>query len=192
MSGVRRAALYLHSLHADDRRWLLENLSPDQREQLYAMLNELEQMQVPKDQAWLPDLAKPSALAGTQLPDAEGTENHVARIEAAHPERIAEILDREPSSVVVQILNYHMWSWRQFYISKQYVQKKRRLIQALERSDNRIKPKAQAALLAAFAARLSSKTQACQEQDFETLLHQAEYQTTSKRQSSRWARLWRR
>lgn len=49
-SGLRRAALALHALSAADRAWLLQRLSPAQREALNALLAELKELGIPPDQ----------------------------------------------------------------------------------------------------------------------------------------------
>ncbi|HHJ13926.1 MAG TPA: hypothetical protein ENJ79_06045 [Gammaproteobacteria bacterium] len=192
MTGVRRVALYLHGLHADDRQWLLENLDPDDRRKLRSMLTELEQMDVPRDQAWLPDLAGAAVEKEPEPSGPVGAKDYVDKIESADPERIAAVLDHETTAVVVQILNYRMWSWRQFYISRQFVQRRRCLVQALEQPGYRPKPRVQAALLEALAARLDVNGEVDQGTSFEAHLSGALAVAGRKRSASLWARLWRR
>ncbi len=192
MSGVRRAALYLYSLHADDQYWLLKNLSSDQRSQLQTVMDELELMSIEKHKACFPELVQASAKMNAGLAESDEMKRQVAIIEAAHPQQILEVLEGEPSRVVAQILGYRMWSWRPVYLAEQDVQKKQCLLRTLEDPAGAAKPKVQSALVAALAARLNLQAER-QAQTFDAVLYDAEYPSNNKiKLSSRWGNLWRR
>ncbi|MES9978924.1 MAG: hypothetical protein ABW107_09265, partial [Candidatus Thiodiazotropha sp. 6PLUC5] len=131
MNGLRKAALYLHSIGEKDRRWLLDALLDDERERLQATLSELDEMGVPKGDPFLPDIAEAYIYDGEEIesgnPDIETEE-----IDRASQVQISQVLDSEPDSVVAMILKQRLWSWRQDYIGKQYLQKRKQLLEELE------------------------------------------------------------
>ncbi|MGM9485059.1 hypothetical protein ACS5PN_27970 [Roseateles sp. NT4] len=72
-SGLRRAALALHALSAEDRAWLLQRLSPAQREALDALLVELKELGIPPDQGVIrAALSQPAASSVFSEEEARG------------------------------------------------------------------------------------------------------------------------
>lgn len=56
--GARQAALTLHAMPASDRSWVLAALPPQEREQLHALLQELQALGIPADDALVAGLAQ--------------------------------------------------------------------------------------------------------------------------------------
>lgn len=99
--GVRQAALTLHAMPASDRSWVLAALPPQEREQLHALLQELQALGIPADDTLVAGLAQdavPGARADDWLQDLD------ARGAAA----LALVLHGEPrefTSAVLTILH---------------------------------------------------------------------------------------
>jgi hypothetical protein len=190
MNGLRKAALYLHGLDEVDRRWLLDALSDEERTCLQATLVELDEMGVPSGNAWLPELAEAQAMEARE----EESDHHSSDIEAiegAELSSLIHIFEHEPDSIVALLLKYRVWSWRQAYVGKQYLQKRERLLRALETPALPLKQKVEAALLTALATRLSQANSASRE-GFEAALVKAQRDQDNTDQRSFWRRLWRR
>ena len=191
MSGSRRAALCLHGLEDSDKHWLLQSLSTGQRQQLEGMLEELEQIGIPKGQRWFPELMHESPPVGKET-SRDHVDNLSDQIDSVSAERISELLEHEPVCVITALLSYRNWTWRQAYLSKQYVQKKQRLIQEIERYQDTVKPKVMMVLLGSLAKRLESGASYNQLQSFDKALHHVENQNMKGTQRSRWKALWQR
>jgi hypothetical protein len=190
MNGLRKAALYLHGLEDVDRRWLLNALSDDERDNLLATLTELDEMGVPSGKAWLPELAE------THITEAREEENaphssEIEAIEGADLEKLIHAFEQEPESIVALLLKHRVWSWRQAYLGKQYLQKREQLLRAFETPSPPLKPKVEAALLTALASQLN-KAESTSGKDFEASLVDAQRDQLNNEQPSIWRRLWRR
>lgn len=190
MNGLRKAALYLHGLDEGDRRWLLDALGDEERERLLATLGELDEMGVHRGDPWLPELAEVHAIDGREA-DRIDPGSEIEEIERADLPMITKVFDDEPDRIVAVLLKRRIWSWRQAYIGKQYLQKRERLLHALETPDHPLKPKLEAALITALATRLNS-LQAIPQEGFETALAEARRDDQSGVHKSPWRRLWRR
>lgn len=189
MNGLRKAALYLHGMEEADRRWMLDALTDEEREYLHATLAELDEMGVPRGNAWLPELTEAHATDVREHEDAcQSSEIEV--IEAADLSKLIQVFEHEPDSIVALLLKHRVWSWRQAYVGKQYLQKREHLLHALETPGQPLKLKVEAALLTALATRLN-KTETETGADFEAALVEAQQDKQSTDQVSRWRRFWR-
>lgn len=65
--GVRQAALTLHAMPASDRSWVLAALPPQEREQLHALLEELQALGIPADDTLVASLAREAAPCVRQV-----------------------------------------------------------------------------------------------------------------------------
>lgn len=95
---MRRAALLLHSMPADDREWLLEQLSPRERSRLSPLLAELQSLGMPTD----PTLVS-EALSTAESDSPQNTLAHSAMVQA---------LLREPDHLIVTLLRCGPWAWQ--------------------------------------------------------------------------------
>jgi hypothetical protein len=102
-----------------------------------------------------------------------------------------QIFEREPDSIVALLLKHRVWSWRQAYVGKQYLQKRERLLRALETPAPPLKPKVEAAMLTALATRLN-KDESEAGEAFEAALVEAQKDHQNSDRGSFWRRLWRR
>jgi flagellar motor switch protein FliG len=186
MKGVRKAALYLHGLNSDDRNWLLDALSEEERKSINPALSELKQMDIPKGEAWLSEIDNVHPQEDNNL-DIENTEIEFNTIDRSDITKISHILTREPNEIVVLLLKLRLWSWRQSYINNLYLKKQKRIVKALEEPKAPIKNKVESALMTAFANQVRSK-QKDKNNSFEAALVDA----SKKKRQSIWGRLWRR
>ncbi|MCU7815185.1 MAG: hypothetical protein KZQ81_08245 [Candidatus Thiodiazotropha sp. (ex Rostrolucina anterorostrata)] len=189
MNGLRKAALYLHGMEEADRRWLLDALTEEEREGLHVTLAELDEMGVPRGNAWLPELAEVHTLDVREQEDVCQS-SEIGAIEAADLSKLTQVFEHEPDSIVALLLKHRVWSWRQAYVGKQYLQKRELLLRTLETPGQPLKLKVEAALLTALATRLN-KTETESGEDFEAALIEAQQGKQSTDQASRWRRFWR-
>ncbi|MGD8911366.1 MAG: hypothetical protein PVJ68_01310 [Candidatus Thiodiazotropha sp.] len=191
MNGLRKAALYLHGLEETDRRWLLDALSDNERERLQTSLAQLDEMGVPSGKAWLPELAEAQTIEIREEESAPQNSSEIASIEGADLSRLIEIFEHEPDCIVALLLKQRVWSWHQAYVGKQYLQKREQLLRALETPAPVLKPKVEAALVTALAARLN-KAESTPGEGFEAALVEAQQGKQSTEHVSLWRKLWRR
>lgn len=72
-TGLRRAALALHALSVEDRKWLMQRLSPTQREALDALLVELKELGIPPDEGVVrAALSQPTTAPAISAEEARG------------------------------------------------------------------------------------------------------------------------
>jgi hypothetical protein len=98
--GVRQAALTLHAMPASDRAWLLAALSPQEREQLHALLEELQALGIPADSTLAAGLAQDAVPAAREA-------DWLQELDARGAAALASVLrgeSREFGSAVLTIL----------------------------------------------------------------------------------------
>lgn len=103
MTGYRKAAVALHGLHEEDRRWVLAELPEADRSTLVTYLDELKALGF-TGEATVERNTHPVKSISPQQPvdfirDASAAEMHA-------------ILDSEPSSLVAQVLAIENWRWK--------------------------------------------------------------------------------
>ncbi len=96
MEHYQQAALSLHAMHASDRQWLLDRLPVSQRSRLASMLDELEQLGVPREPVLLDEVSG-EPPAPPVHPLAERLREHDAR-------NLCHALESEPDVVAVALL----------------------------------------------------------------------------------------
>lgn len=113
MSGHRQAAVTLHALGADDRRWIMAALEPRDRIILDALLGELSELGF--DGALMP-LPAPAAGPAPAPARAGGTRTRIRQASAA---QMAHVLEPEPVSLVRQVLGIEAWPWHDEFLALQ-------------------------------------------------------------------------
>jgi hypothetical protein len=91
----RLAALTLHSLAEHDRAWILDRLSPAQREEQLALLSELKSLGIPRDRS----------LVDAALVPAMDNAPPVQASLPVPPQRMAQWLLGEPVAIVARCLS---------------------------------------------------------------------------------------
>ena len=94
---LRRAALALHALEADDQSWMLASLEPNIRPGLQALLQELQTLGIPRDGQLLREALDSASTAQFTPP--------VAKIESMAPACLWQAIQREPVTVQVICLS---------------------------------------------------------------------------------------
>ena len=104
MEQYQQAALSLHAMHASDRRWLLEQLPVSQRSRLASMLDELEQLGVPREPVLLEEVSNAQPAPSSVHPLVEPLRRQDAR-------QLGRVLEAEPDAVAVALLG-RVGPWR--------------------------------------------------------------------------------
>lgn len=102
--SLRQAALTVHALPDADRAWLLQSLSPLQRETLRPLLAELEELGIPRDPGLLPSIHREAAHRRAMAAWPES-------LDAAGIAALSRVLEREPAGVTRMLLAIHPWDW---------------------------------------------------------------------------------
>jgi len=139
MNGERKAALALASLGEADRAWLLERLPEEPRARVAALLGELSEMRVSFDRELMAQLGKGEPPKKAEPPQAELLALHGFDVDA-----VAAVLAPEPDWLAALVIGARPWPWRDAFLQRR----------RLPPGTAELKPKALAALLAAFEARL--------------------------------------
>lgn len=95
--GVRQAALTLHAMPASDRSWVLAALPPREREQLHALLEELEALGIPADATLVAGLAQDPGRSAR-------AEDWLQDLDARGAAALALVLRDEPSEFASAVL----------------------------------------------------------------------------------------
>ncbi|SFD93497.1 hypothetical protein [Paracidovorax konjaci] len=115
----RRAALLLHALSAEDRRWILQQMPEVQRQALQALLSELKALGIPPDKASLEKLPPASDRQHSPgQPQAEAPREESAEqtdlmaLDTAGVASLALAWRAQPALLVAQALCLRPWPWR--------------------------------------------------------------------------------
>ncbi|MBT9503771.1 MAG: hypothetical protein IV092_21190 [Burkholderiaceae bacterium] len=107
--GMRRSALLLHSVGADDQDWLLDRLADQQQSALRGLLAELDHLGIPSQ----PDLlreALPATPAASPVP-VDPAQALIRRLSALSVDRVEGLLREEPIDVIARLLAMAPWPW---------------------------------------------------------------------------------
>ncbi|TAK83707.1 MAG: hypothetical protein EPO12_05445 [Aquabacterium sp.] len=108
MSGIKRAALLVHSLDPADQAWMLARLPAAGRPEVEAALGELQSLGIPPD----PSLAGALPLAPTreQVAQDSAASKALRRADAAS---VLQALRGQAPQAVAALLSLQAWPWRQ-------------------------------------------------------------------------------
>jgi hypothetical protein len=107
MNGLRRAALALHGLPEQDKRWVLERLGGADRARLAQLLEELQKLGIPPDESLL-------AYAQKDTP----AEPAPSRVRQASAAQMVAILAREPAGLIAAVLRIEPWPWQAPFLAR--------------------------------------------------------------------------
>ncbi|MCO4855932.1 hypothetical protein MKD49_05475 [Herbaspirillum sp. WGmk3] len=109
-SGIRRAALLLHTLPLRERQLLLNAFTEDQRSSLQELLTELDSLGIPHDRVLLDQ-----TLATLQILPSAGAHQHdriwLQAISGDRVGQLAQILMDEPAELIARLLAAGPWHW---------------------------------------------------------------------------------
>ncbi len=102
MERLQKAALNLHGMHAADREWMLEQLSASHRKPLVEMLDELDDLGIPREPILLDEIA-----AAPQ----QAYERNQIKLWNYSAAQLWQVLEPEPNAVIWGLLNGIDWPW---------------------------------------------------------------------------------
>lgn len=107
--GRRHAALMVHGMAEADRSWLLSRLAPAEREALQPLLEELQDLGIPRD----PTLAREFPPMRTTPVTIEAPHLDVMdQASRLSPPVVVAVLRDEPHELVRRIVALRSWPWR--------------------------------------------------------------------------------
>lgn len=132
--NLRKVALKLHGLETSDREWLFQQLPEEYHSDLRTMLQEMEEIGIPKDGQEdrqsntdfgnnlyvdeKKDLSGLEEVQSEELPTNSHVPDYVNQIEQAPKLIVFELLDNEPNGVVATILAFYSWYWLREYLNR--------------------------------------------------------------------------
>lgn len=96
-AGVRQAALALHAMPPSDRAWVLDALPPRERQQLNALLEELQVLGIPADSALAADAAHGGVSCAREV-------DWLQELDARGATALEFVLRGEPTGVTSAVL----------------------------------------------------------------------------------------
>jgi len=118
MNGYRRAAMRLRSLGAADRAWLLDQLAPEERMRIAALLEEVDALHPEAEPEALGDLVQEDLPApATRAPESSLPQGPATALAHAHPDMIARVFADEPDWLVARVCAIENWPWLSAYLA---------------------------------------------------------------------------
>lgn len=161
--GARKAALVLHGLSPDDRRWLLSHLPAPQRETVGPLLDELVALGVPADAKLMEEV-----LGSHRTVAALSGQEPFALSQAAASD-VARVVAQESAALVATLLNVRSWPWHEALLALLPAPRRQQVDQALSglRHEQSIgqrihAPALEAALVHEVAARIAKQSKRMQ------------------------------
>lgn len=147
-SPAHRAALALHGLPGDDRAWVLAALPGDQQMLLQSLLQELEELGIPREASLF------DGIAGNRHEQAAAAADPLQALQGAGVQRLADLLAAEPPRIAAALLAGGPWPWREQLLCALPTA----LVQEVQRLARTVQPGAalQAAVMAEMAVALAS------------------------------------
>ena len=154
MNGYRRAAMRLRSLGAADRAWLLDQLAPEERTRIAALLEEVDALHPGVEPEALADLVQVDLhVPASRASESSLLDGPTAAVAGADPGMIARILADEPDWLVARVCAIEHWPWLAAYLASIDRTRASR-IEAQMRDAQPARHALESALIAAVAARL--------------------------------------
>jgi hypothetical protein len=142
--NYRIAALKLHALHPDDRKWILSHFESAQQEKLRVLIEELEEL----------DLAPIKTLQESDISYPIGNfqlaPSLVAEINQMGSEKIMRHLNSLPEILKAMVLHAWRWRWSSAVWLMFDLQQRQRLLRYAHQFDS-VKPSVFTALVESFA-----------------------------------------
>lgn len=116
----RAAALLLHGLGEADRRWAWSQLDAPEQLALAPLMQELKDLGVPSDAAWVRQVLASQAPAAPETKPVDAVRDRIAQ---ASPSQLVVLLLPEPAVLVQRLLALGPWPWAQEVVSTLRVQR---------------------------------------------------------------------
>lgn len=110
----RKAALMLHSMARSDQEWVLDRLDQERRTTVVGLLNELSDLGIPSDTAFVKEVLQvnQSELKLYPLNPTKDVGAMVERLSQADSCTIFQTLVHEPVGLIARFLSYCDWPWK--------------------------------------------------------------------------------
>ncbi|MES2355362.1 MAG: hypothetical protein V4568_13390 [Pseudomonadota bacterium] len=124
---LRKAAVMLHGVSEQDQAWILDRLPENSRQELEALIGELQELGFDSADCALVDLPsqRNDVQAPTQVETTAG--NAITKIEKCPLPLLIEWGNEEAEWVVAQVLLQRKWSWTVAFLTGIKIDKKNRL-----------------------------------------------------------------
>jgi hypothetical protein len=109
--SLRKSALLIHSLHPDDRDWMLSNLSQQQSSALLSLTAELDMLGIPKQSSLLSVLETKKERATVSA--RTSTVTLLENLNSKQLQALANILSAEPVGLITYFLRSKRWVWHE-------------------------------------------------------------------------------
>jgi hypothetical protein len=132
----RQAALLLHALAPTDQAWLLASLPEQDSIELTNLLQELRDMNVTPDAAWLAQWL-PTTESNEDANDlssnspASNSHAELIKLKPHQVNELARLLSVEPVQLTLRLLRVQPWPWREKLLSQMTASAQMRLRQSL-------------------------------------------------------------
>lgn len=154
MEAYKKAALYLHGLNEEDASWMLQQLPEDKSSFLQTILDELQQLGIPKERTLLDDVL--SSQQGIQAETAEREVSFLASIDAGD---IVSAFESESDEVFALFLSIHEWPWKEQALSGSGLREQKLKYYTAANTDVQISEKAKRALIKSVFTVINSQTE---------------------------------
>jgi hypothetical protein len=152
VDGLRKAALLLSSLRAEDRAWMLARVHDSERAQLVALLSEVHGLGVSLDAQTLRQLARSDSAE----PEPETDVARSSNVASASAGAMHEVLGREPDWLIAIVLRDRPWRWREAFLNLLGTERRMRVQRVLPPGID-VRPRVIEALISAIEARLDEQ-----------------------------------
>ena len=117
-NGYRRAAMRLRSLCLADRVWLLDQLAPEERTRIAALLEEVDALHPGVEpEAWEDLVREEFPGSSSRAPESLPLRGPTARVAHAQTDAIARVLAGEPDWLVARVCSIEHWPWLSDYLA---------------------------------------------------------------------------
>lgn len=168
--SVRRSALMLHGVSAEDQTWLLGRISEPQRTQIAALLQELRALGIPAEEG-----AQARQMTVKRSPKAETGPREL--VMQASGVRLADALKDEPDMLAARLIQAGPWEWEDAFIALLAPGRRTQVQELL--ADRAVPPKLADAVVNAVAQKLAVGSAPIQ--------HKRERSISWRRWFGRWA-----
>jgi hypothetical protein len=103
-AALRRSALTLHALGAEDRGWLLANLPASQRGELERLLTELRALGIPAEPRMARATLKQERATQAEVAPRANRQERIDFLDPMQTAALAQLLQHEPASLVAHVV----------------------------------------------------------------------------------------
>lgn len=129
---LQKIALMVHSLHPEDRHWLMRKLGDEQTGLLKPMLDELAMLGIPSDKQMIESFFCEESTTSDSKTNHLGSTSFMSKLDKLGAEEIFAVLCDEAPEFVARVLEIRNWRW-QLGLMQLFDRQKVSLIQACQR-----------------------------------------------------------